>query len=69
MRRAFDVSAGMLRQAMKPTSVISSALISACEKVDEMLRALDNYAGMLRQVAMPDAVRYTAFLRACEKGK
>ena len=68
MRRASDVYADMLRQAMKPNLVSYSALISACEKGQEMRRAFDVCAAMLRQAMKPSTVSFNALISACEKG-
>ena len=60
MRRASDVYADLLRQAMKPNSLSYSALVSACEKGTEMRRSFDVSADMLRQAAGPNSVSYSA---------
>ena len=58
MRRAFDVCANMLRQAMKPDRVSYNTLISACEKDEQMSRALDVCADMLHNAMHPNRVSY-----------
>ena len=57
MRRAFDVCVAMLRQALEPDMVSYSALISACEKGDELRWAFDVYAAMLRPALLPSLIR------------
>ena len=59
----------MLRQALKPDIFSYSALISACEKGQELRRAFDVCAAMLRQGMKPNMVSYSALTSACEKGK
>ena len=56
MRRAFDVCVAMLRQALEPDMVSYSALISACEKGDELRWAFDVCVAMLRQALQPNMV-------------
>ena len=57
MRRTFDVCVAMLRQALEPDMVSYSALISACEKGDELPWAFDVYAAMLRPALVPSLIR------------
>ena len=54
MRRAFDVCAEMLRQALEPDMVSYNAVISACEKGDELRRAFDVCEARLRQALKPN---------------
>ena len=58
----------MLCQALEPTLVTDSAVISACEKGQELRRAFDVCAEMLRQALEPNMVTYSAVISACEKG-
>ena len=48
LRRAFDVFARMLRQALKPNMVSYNALISACEKGQQTEIALKVFRAMRR---------------------
>ena len=58
MRRAFDVCVALLCQALQPTMVSYNALISACEKGEELRRAFDVYAAMLRPALLPSLISY-----------
>ena len=58
----------MLCQALEPTLVTYSAVISACEKGQELRRAFDVCAEMLRQAREPTLVTYSSVISACEKG-
>ena len=59
----------MLRSALKPDMVSYNAVISACEKGEELLQAFDVCAVMMRQALAPDVVSYSALTSACETGK
>ena len=59
----------MLRSALKPDIVSYNAVISACEKGEELLQAFDVCAAMMRQALEPDVVSYRALPSACETGK
>ena len=52
---------------MKPNMVLYSALISACDKVNELRWALDVCADMLRQAMDPNMFSYSAITSACEQ--
>ena len=45
------------------------AVISACERIEELHRAFDVCAAMMRQALEPDVVSYSALTSACETGK
>ena len=59
----------MRRQALKPNLVSYNALISACEKGQELRKAFAVCVAMLRQALMANMVSYNAVISACEKGK
>ena len=52
LRRAFDVCAEMMRQALESDMVTYDALISACGKGRELRQAFDVCADMLHQALM-----------------
>ena len=49
--------------------VTYSALISACDKEQELRRVFDVCAVMMRQALEPDMVNYNALISACGKGR
>ena len=54
----------MLCQALEPTLVTYSAVISACEKGQELRRAFDVCAVMLRQALQPNIASYRTSISA-----
>ena len=52
----------MLRQTVEPDIVSYNAVISACEKGQELRRAFGVCAEMLRQALAPNKDSYRAFL-------
>ena len=56
MRRAVDVCAVMMRQALEPDMVTYNALISACGEGRELRRALDVCADMMHHALKPNLV-------------
>ena len=61
----------MLRSALKPDMVSYNAVISVCEKGEELRRAFNVGEAMLRQALKPNMVSFNALfpLYAGEKGK
>ena len=59
----------MRRQGIKPTIVTYSALISACEKGQDLTKALQLSEDLQRQGIKPTIVTYNALISACEKGE
>ena len=59
----------MLRQTVETDIVSYNAVISACEKGQELHRAFGVCAEMLHQAPTPDTVSYRALISASEKGQ
>ena len=71
-RRAFDVCAALMRQAVKPDIDNYNALISFSLKGKAIRRAFEASrpcAAMPRQAMTPNMVSYRALVRAGEMGK
>ena len=57
------------RQGLKPDIVTHAALISACEKGQDLSKALHLCVALQRQGLKPDIVTYSALINACGKGQ
>mgnify|MGYP003319944206 CR=1 FL=1 len=52
-----------------PTFVTYSALITACEKGQDLAKALQHFKDSLHLGIKPDIITYNALISACGKGK
>ena len=59
----------MLRQGIKPNFVTYSALTSACEKGQDLIKAVRLFEDVRRQGIKPTFVTYSTLTSTCEKGQ
>ena len=59
----------MEQQGRLPNAIVYSALISTCEKGNQLERAIEVFAAMEQQGVVPNAITHNALISACEKGK
>ena len=55
--------------AMRTNVITCNALISACEKGEELERALEVLEAMQQQDVAPSLITYSALISACKRGK
>jgi len=58
----------MRQQGVMPDAISYSALISACEKGNQVKRAQEFFEIMDQQGVVPDAINFNALISAFEKG-
>ena len=59
----------MLRQGIKPNIVTDSALTSACEKGQDLIKAVRLFEDVRRQGIKSTFVTYSTLTSTCEKGQ
>ena len=57
----------MKQQGVIPNVITYSALISACEKANQLEWAFRLFQAMKKQSIVPNTVTYSALISACEK--
>ena len=58
----------MKQQGVVPDVITYSALISACEKGNQLEQALGFFEAIKQQGLVPNLITYSALISACEKG-
>ena len=58
----------MWHQGVVPDVITRNAVISACEKGQQLERAFQVFQAAQRQSMVPNIITYSASVSACEKG-